>query len=75
MQSFYRKLQGSMCYDQQAQAKKKEKVRVLPKEQQWTKCAKWKDISNTCREEEKDEDRKRALELPRNVGFWLQRLN
>ena len=45
------------------------------KKQQGAKFSNWEEFSKVCKEQEKDEDRKRALELPRNVGFWLQRLN
>ena len=68
MQSFYRQLQGSMCYGEQTQIEEEE-FQKLWKEQQGTQCSNREKISEVYYKQEKEENRERAPALSRNVDF------
>ena len=55
-----------MCYSKQAQA---ENVQELLQEQQGAKCSNWKEISEVCQKQEKEENKKKDLALSRSVDF------
>ena len=69
MYSFYGQLQRFMCYGQQAQTKIEEEFQELLKEQQRAKCSNWEEIQKFHEKQEKEENRKRAPTLSRNVDF------
>ena len=75
MQSFYRQLQGSTCNGQQAQTEKEETLQELRKEQQRAKCSNWKEISEICEKQKKEENREGASALSRKADFewWKQK--
>ena len=68
MQSFYRQTQGSTHNGQEAQAEKEENI-----QQQIAKCSNWKEISEICWKQEKEEYGEWALALSRNVDFGWRR--
>ena len=67
MQSLYGQLQGFMCHAQQAQAEEKEIFLELCKEQQ--RIERSEKNSKVCKNQEKEENRKRAPALPENTDF------
>ena len=58
-----------MCYGQQAHVEKEEKIQELCKEQQGAQCSDWKEISEICQKQEKDENRNWASALARIADF------
>ena len=49
--------------------KQKKKIHDLRKEHQGTQCSNWKKIQIICQEQKKEEDKKKALALPRKVDI------
>ena len=73
MQSFYRQLQEFMCNGQQAQTEKEKTLQELRKEQQRAKFSNWKEISEICQKQEKEENGEGVSTLSRNTAFrWLK---
>ena len=48
---------------------KKKKIQDLQKEHHEIERSNWEEVSEVCKKQEKDEDRRRATALPRNAYF------